>query len=559
MLFIFDWCVHSMSQPTLSPDGKWLWTGTEWIPAPPSEIPVSQNHDITNAEILGQISQSSEDGYTSNQKMNLQDVNAHELIRQTSISQGPSFQEMKISDTVIMGDLTQDTTIIEQGPTNASSAINLKDSVISGDINISQNVEINSIQDIVLALEEIGITKDSFGKSIGSETEKAAIKIASYLTDYDHEISSLSFEQAFVLIHASFLAGDLQKSKFLLNEIINGKIQSYDDVDLFFAKSLLGELELRLGNIESAHDLLFSTLKFAKESNNYNLIISSTLPIMIALMTTGDFDQALEIGLFALELTNEERDIDPQADLLNSLGAVYQAQGSLKKAKLCFEKALEYMLKFDSIDFDPVVYRNLGIIAYDFDKDLDKSIDFLSKAYQLYFSNSDKMGMIDVNNSLGRIFTEQGDIKNGFDKFTMAYELGKQIGMVEIIATTSMNLGSLCFIQNNLDLAEQYYREAIFEFTKIDHFHLIKVHVSLAELEQARNNLLMAKTHFSNALEETTKRNATQLESEILVELAMIAEQQNNLSEQRMYNERAVEIWRRNEQPIPQWYIDNGY
>ena len=79
------------------------------------------------------------------------------------------------------------------------------------------------------------------------------------------------------------------------------------------------------------------------------------------------------------------------------------------------------------------------------------------------------------------------------------------------------------------------------------------------ELEKAKNNLLMAKTHFLNALEEANRRNASQLESEILVELAMIAEQQNNLSEQRMYNERAVEIWIQNEQPIPQWYIDNGY
>jgi len=548
-----------MAEPIISPDGKWMWTGGEWIPAPPSGKPVSQNNDINNAEILGEISQSSEGGDNKNQQINLQDVKIHKGVNQTTVGEGASSQELKVSDTVIMGDLTQDTTRIEQGPTNASSAINLKDSVISGDINISQNVEINSIQDIVLALKEIGITKDSFGKSIGSETEKAAIKIASHLTDYDHEISSLSFEQAFILIHASYLAGDFQKSKLILNEIINGRIPSYGDVDLFFAKLSLGELELRLGNIELAHDLLFSTLRFAKESNNYTLIVSSTLPIMVALMTTGDFDQALEIGLFALELTNEERDIEPQADLLNSLGAVYQAQGNLKKAKLCFEKALGIMVKFDSIVIDPVVYRNLGIIAYDFDKDLDKSIDFLTKAYQLYFSNSDKIGMIDVNNSLGRIFTEQGDIKNGFDKFTMAYELGKQIGVVEIIATTSMNLGSLCFIENNLELAEQYYREAIFEFTKINHFHLIKAHVSLAELEQSRNNLLMAKTHFSNALEEATKRNATQFESEILVELAMIAEQQNNLPAQRMYNERAVEIWRQNEQPIPQWYIDNGY
>ena len=37
-----------MTQPTLSPDGKWLWNGTEWIPAPPTAAPavVSQAQPI---------------------------------------------------------------------------------------------------------------------------------------------------------------------------------------------------------------------------------------------------------------------------------------------------------------------------------------------------------------------------------------------------------------------------------------------------------------------------------------------------------------------------------
>ena len=30
-----------MSDPVISPDGKWMWTGSEWIPAPPTAEPVS--------------------------------------------------------------------------------------------------------------------------------------------------------------------------------------------------------------------------------------------------------------------------------------------------------------------------------------------------------------------------------------------------------------------------------------------------------------------------------------------------------------------------------------
>ena len=548
-----------MAEPIISPDGEWMWTGGEWIPTPPSGKPVSQNHDITNAEILGKISQFSEGEDYNNQQINLQDVNVHKKVKQTTISEGAPSQELKVSDTVIMGDLTQDTTIIEQGPTNASSAINLEDSVISGDINISQNVQVNSIRDIVSALKEIGITKESYGKSMDSETEKAAVEIVSHLNDYNHEITSLSMEEAMSIVSASSLAGDFQSSKSILNDVLNGNIQSSETWDFVFSKACLGEIELSLGNIEEASNILFSALQEAKELNDSFLIVYSSLPVMRLLMTSGEFEQALEVGQKALDLSIRENDFDSQASLLNSLGAIYHVQGNLELANQCFEKSLKLMLMHKNIDLDPVIYRNLGIIAYDFEDNIDKSVNLLSKAYQLYFSNSNKLGMIDVNNSLGRIFVEQGDFENGFAKFTMAYELGKQIGVIEVIATCSMNLGTCCFRQNNFDLAERYYREAIDEFRKLDHFGLIQTHFSLAELEKAKNNLLMAKTHFLNALEEANRRNASQLESEILVELAMIAEQQNNLSEQRMYNERAVEIWILNEQPIPQWYIDNGY
>ena len=548
-----------MADPIFSPDGKWMWTGSEWIPAPPSGKPVSQNHDITNAEILGKIIQSSEGGDTNNQQINLQDVIVHKGVKQTTINESASGQEVRVSDTVIMGDLTQDTTIIEQCPTNASSAINLKDSVISGDINISQNVQVNSIRDIVSALKEIGITKESYGKSLDAETEKAAFEIVSHLSDYEHEITNLSIEGAMSIVSVATLAGDFQSSKSILNEILNGNIQSSETWDFVFTKACLGEIELMLGNMEEANNLLFSAFQEAKELDESFLIIYSTLPIIRLMMTSGEFEQALEIGQNALDLSVKENDFVSQASLLNSLGAIYHVQGNLEIANQFFEKSLELMLMHEDIDLDPVIYRNLGIIAYDFEGNTDKSVNLLSKAYQLYFSNSNELGMIDVNNSLGRIFLEQGDFENGFARFTMAYELGKKIGMIEVIATCSMNLGTCCLRQNNFDLAERYYLEAIDGFGKLDHFNLIQAYFSLAELEKNKQNVLMAKTHFINALEEATRRNASLLESEILVELAIIAEQQNNLSEQRMYNERAVEIWIQNGQPIPQWYIDNGY
>jgi len=32
-----------MADPVFSPDGKFMWTGTEWIPAPPIETPIESH------------------------------------------------------------------------------------------------------------------------------------------------------------------------------------------------------------------------------------------------------------------------------------------------------------------------------------------------------------------------------------------------------------------------------------------------------------------------------------------------------------------------------------
>jgi len=42
---------------TLSPDGNWLWNGTEWIPAPPKDAPPPQQQSFLNQDAGANVSQ----------------------------------------------------------------------------------------------------------------------------------------------------------------------------------------------------------------------------------------------------------------------------------------------------------------------------------------------------------------------------------------------------------------------------------------------------------------------------------------------------------------------
>ena len=41
-----------MTNPVISPDGKWMWTGTEWIPAPPSSPPPTPSNIVMQDSVI---------------------------------------------------------------------------------------------------------------------------------------------------------------------------------------------------------------------------------------------------------------------------------------------------------------------------------------------------------------------------------------------------------------------------------------------------------------------------------------------------------------------------
>ena len=43
-----------MSDPVISPDGKWMWTGNEWIPAPPSDETINSNEKYANEDLIAE-------------------------------------------------------------------------------------------------------------------------------------------------------------------------------------------------------------------------------------------------------------------------------------------------------------------------------------------------------------------------------------------------------------------------------------------------------------------------------------------------------------------------
>jgi len=86
-----------MSEPTLSPDGKWMWTGTEWIPLPPSSSPVSSGLNLTDSVVAGDANHSQS---TSSVVINLTTPETHP--QKQSGQEGLGTISLSISDNFML-------------------------------------------------------------------------------------------------------------------------------------------------------------------------------------------------------------------------------------------------------------------------------------------------------------------------------------------------------------------------------------------------------------------------------------------------------------------------
>ena len=101
-----------MSTPVVSPDGKWMWSGSEWIPSPPTSN-TGKNHVDEITTLIDHL---------------FSDENTEQ-----------KHQNLSIQDSVVMGDVTQiyndedaitsisESAIIEDRCSQVKSAVNTND------------------------------------------------------------------------------------------------------------------------------------------------------------------------------------------------------------------------------------------------------------------------------------------------------------------------------------------------------------------------------------------------------------------------------------------------
>jgi signal transduction histidine kinase/DNA-binding response OmpR family regulator len=212
-----------------------------------------------------------------------------------------------------------------------------------------------------------------------------------------------------------------------------------------------------------------------------------------------NYPKALDYYNRSLKISEEINDEIAIVTSYNNIGILYFYQDEYEKALYFFKRALSIQEEIEDKTGKAISYINIGEIYVKQDK-LDKAWDFYYKGLQLSTRLEIKSVEGWSNWGLGVISSKRKEIKTAYNYAKKAYNIGKEIGEIELIQLSSEILSQ---VTAELGL----YKEA---------YNLHKVYKKLSDSIQNEENTrkiigLEYEYKYQAEKEEQEKREALQL------------------------------------------------
>ena len=275
-----------MANPIFSPDGKWMWTGSEWIPAPPTS---ASGADST--------------------------INLHNSMMSGSVT-------------------------VEQKSDDASSVINLKDSAMSGDVNITQNSASDFIAGIDHLLKGLGFDGQSSPTELTPSQEaevEQVLEMSEQLAGHGIEIDPWT---EITLGNAAELAGRTHTAQQHYLRALETFRKNGDREGEAASLCNLGNIAITRGDLAEAERLQRESLAIKREIGDRQGEADSLNNLGNIAKTRGDLVEAERLHRESLAISREIGDRQGEADSLINLGIIMNSKGQHDEERRMYTSAV---------------------------------------------------------------------------------------------------------------------------------------------------------------------------------------------------------------------------
>lgn len=271
----------------------------------------------------------------------------------------------------------------------------------------------------------------------------------------------------------------------------------------------------------------------------------------------GQYPKALETNVQAIRIGESLRDTTLRAASFNNIATIYAKQGDINQAMNYFQQAL--LFHKSKKNRQGVAYTQDNIAGMLKEKgDFTQALAYLEEALKTFQSLNDKRGIGEITNNIGDIYLMQskysqarkysldalgiwqaledktgmahslillataykktGLFENALNHALQSYNLAQEVGLRDIIKTSSQQLAEIYAFQNDYQKAFEYYQ--IYDITKDSLFN----QESLRQLTEMRTKYqAQAKEQEINTLKVEQRAKDAELQQKNIINYALIS------------------------------------
>ena len=228
----------------------------------------------------------------------------------------------------------------------------------------------------------------------------------------------------------------------------------------------------------------------------------------VSLNINNEADLQFKIELL-ITFAQQRLKAEKYAEFLGRLGNFTVTLGETDLAVMIYQSILAYAIYIEGIS-DFVVadsYYKLGEL-YRKKSKWDVSFSYIEKAKKIYQQFNDTAGLSKCANILGSVYGEMGEFTKAKRNFERALRLLGSLNNPEETGKTEINLGIVNDILGDQEDSKDYYRKALFKFTKSeDNKRIAEIYHNLGMLNLSDDKLKQAVYDFDNSIHYCMKIN----------------------------------------------------
>ncbi len=244
---------------------------------------------------------------------------------------------------------------------------------------------------------------------------------------------------------------------------IAGRLQDQGEAHLKIlahAYYLQGAIHLRYGDNARVVDVCKNSLRICEQIGDIARASQAHINMATAYFEQGNWPQATEHYLRALEIKRKIGDVYGQGFVTVNLGGVYLDRGEVDQAASYYQQSLEMWQELGNTYVIALLYNNMGSVALR-RGDPDEAITLLHKSLEMFQQIGSGDFLPEVYRLLAKAYLDQGELDTALDRARHSLTLAQEQKMHQEKGETCRVLGQIYIARQELDQAEQELEKSL--------------------------------------------------------------------------------------------------